>query len=294
MTGDDLGLALGLLVIPMLRQATPLALAAMGGVLCERSGVVNIALEGMMLAGAFAGVVAAQALPAPAALAAAIAAGALLGGLHLLLTQQFRLNQVVSGVAINLLALNGTTFLSRRLFTQLVPPRAVQVPHPLPVSLFIGAALALPFLLHFVLSRTRFGLRLRASGESVEGAIMSGIQPIRYRAVAVVAGSALAGAAGAYLSMAQVGRFGDNMVSGRGFIALAAVICGRWHPLYAAAACLAFGALDATQLRLQGSLAVPSELLRSLPYLLTILAGLLVRSRPPGDLGKPPAASEGD
>lgn len=294
MSGQQAGMTLALLAVPMLRQATPLLLAAMGGVLSERSGVVNIALEGMMLAGAFAGVVASQSMPVAVALAVAIGIASLLGALHVLLTQRFRLNQIVSGIAINLLALNGTTFLARRLFTQAVPPRPVQVPHALPVGLFAAVALVLPFVLHFLLTRTRFGLRLRASGEGMEGALMSGIRPVAYRTAAVVAGSALAGAAGAYLSMAQVGRFGDNMVSGRGFIALAAVICGRWHPLYAAVACLAFGALDAAQLQLQGSLPVPAELLRSLPYLLTMLASMLIRSRPPADLGKPPALPEGD
>jgi ABC-type uncharacterized transport system permease subunit len=269
-----------------LRQATPLVLAALGGVVSERAGVINIALEGLMVIGAFAGVWADQALGPAGGLAAALGAGAAVGLLHGLFTQRLRLNHIVSGVGINMVALAGTTFLLRRLFHQATPPREAAVAHPLPVAGFVAAALILPFALRFALQRTALGLRLRAVGERAETARMAGIAPAPIRMAAVACSGALAAAAGAYMSLAQVGRFSDDMVSGRGFIALAAVICGRWNPLGAAAAALAFGCFDALQLHLQGISRLPGELLRSVPYLFTIVAAMLVRPRPPADLGK--------
>ena len=272
------------LLMPALRQAAPLVLAAMGGIVSERAGVINIALEGMMVVGAFVAIWAGQS-GLLVGLGTAMLSGALLGLLHLLFTQRFRMNHIISGVAINILALAACTYLLRVLFNQADPPREARVSETIPVSWFILAAVALPFLLQFLIYRTRFGLRLRAVGEDPESARMSGVSPARLRLYGVVLSGVLASTAGAYLALSQVGRFSDKMVSGRGFIALAAVIVGRWNPLGAAAAALVFGLFDSLQFQLQGNVDVPSELLRSLPYIITILIAMTLRPRPPAALG---------
>jgi general nucleoside transport system permease protein len=269
----------------VLRQATPLALAALGGVFSERAGVINIALEGMMLIGAFTGLWVGQVAGALVGMLAAIGVGGLLGIIHLLLTQRLRMNHIISGVAINILAVNGTTFLLRRMFNQAEPPREAHLSPTLPPTWFVVAALLLPLIAHFLFYRTSIGLRLRAVGESPESARMAGVSPAKLRLVGVLISGMLAGMAGAYLSVAEFGRFSSDMVSGRGFIALAAVICGRWTPLGAALAALAFGFFDALQIRLQGTVKLPPELLLSLPYVLTIIAAIWLRSRPPAALG---------
>jgi simple sugar transport system permease protein len=274
------------LLLPTLRQSTPLILAALGGVLSERVGVINIALEGIMLSAAFAGLWAGQAGGPAAGLVAALGVGLAVGLLHFVLTQRFRMNHVISGVAINILALQGTTFLLRRVFNQAEPRREARLEHLLNPTWFIVAALVLPFVIHFVLTRTAFGLRLRAVGESPLSARMAGVEPRRLRLAGVLLSGLLAAAGGAYLAIAQFGRFSDNMIAGRGFIALAAVICGRWTPLGAAAVALAFGFFDALQISLQGVVNVPGELLRSLPYVFTILAAMLLRPTPPAALGR--------
>ncbi len=268
-----------------IRQTCPLVVAAMGGILSERSGVVNIALEGLMLTGAFVGVWVGSAFGGVTGLAAALAAGASLGAVHLILTQRFRVNQIVSGVALNLLALHASTFLLRTLFNQADPARDAKLLHAIPVIWFVAAAVVLPPALHWALHNTVVGLRLRASGESALSTRMAGVSPGASRAVGVVLSGVLASGAGACLSMSLVGRFTDDMVSGRGFIALAAVVCGRWTPLGAAATCLAFGLFDAMQLHLQGTVALPAEALRAIPYVLTIIAAAIFRSSPPADLG---------
>lgn len=290
-----------------LRLATPLALAALGGVLSERSGVVNIGLEGQMLMGAFVGWAAAVVLGSGwLGVLCGVAAGVLLGWLHALLTQRFNANHVVSGMAINLLSAGVTVFLLRRLFEK--PPSAQGIPEmslawlqPLPVlggllsqqSPFVPLMLALPVALHALLYHTMWGLRVRSVGESARKSRLAGIAvvPTRYQCVAL--SGALAALAGTYLSLSQLNVFTEGMSAGKGFIALAAVIFGRWTPLGALAAALGFGFLDALQQRLQGEavfgMNIPSEFLLALPYLLTIvaLAGLVGRSIPPEDLGKP-------
>jgi simple sugar transport system permease protein len=273
------------LLLPAMRQATPLVLGAMGGILSERAGVINIALEGMMVVGAFTAVWAAQFGGVTAGLLAALASGAALGFLHYVFTQKLRMNHVVSGVAINILALAACTYLVRALFNQADPPREARAPGTIPVTWFILLAVLLPFALHFLFYRTRFGLRLRAVGESPESARLSGIEPVKLRLAGVVFSGVLAASAGAYLALSLVGRFSDKMVSGRGFIALAAVIVGRWNPLGAAAAALAFGFFDSLQFQLQGNVEIPGELLRSLPYIATILVAMWLRPRPPAALG---------
>lgn len=289
-----------------LRLATPLALAAMGGILSERSGVVNIGLEGQMLMGAFVGWAAAVALGNGwLGVLCGMSAGALLGFLHALLTQRFRADHVVSGMAVNLFSAGLTVFLLRRFFEK--PPGASGVPEwglqwlqPVPLlggllsqqSPFVMLMLVLPFALHGLLYHTMWGLRVRAAGESARKSRLAGIQVVTTRYHCVMWSGALAALAGTYLSLSQLNVFTEGMSAGKGFIALAAVIFGRWTPLGATAAALGFGFLDALQQRLQGETLfgtrVPSEVLLSLPYLLTIiaLAGLVGRSIPPEDLGK--------
>jgi simple sugar transport system permease protein len=276
---------LAVIAVLAVRQTCPLVIAAMGGILSERSGVVNIALEGLMLAGAFVGVCAGSAVGTCGGFLAALIVGAVLGALHLVLTQRLRVNQIVSGVAINLLALHASTFFLRTLFSHADPPRDAKLLDPIPVVWFVGGAVALPLALHWVLCRTVFGLRLRASGESALYARMAGVSPGTSRTMGVVLSGVLAAAAGACVSMSMVGRFTDDMVGGRGFIALAAVVCGRWTPLGAALTCCAFGIFDATQLHLQGTVALPAEAMRAVPYVLTIVAAVIFRSSPPADLG---------
>jgi ABC-type uncharacterized transport system permease subunit len=287
MSGETTGLLAAIpLLLPTLRQATPLVLAGLGGIFSERVGVINIALEGMMLTGAFVGMWVGQVHGAFVGLLAALVSGAVLGLLHYVLTQRFKMNHVISGVAINILAVNATTFLLRRIFNQAEPRREARLEHTLHPSLFIIAAIVLPIVVHFVLNKTAFGLRLRAVGESPLSARMAGISTVKMRLTGVLLSGVMAAMAGAYLAVAQVGRFSDDMISGRGFIALAAVICGRWSPLGTALAALAFGFFDALQIKLQGTVKLPTELLQSLPYLGTILAAMLLKPTPPASLGK--------
>jgi simple sugar transport system permease protein len=280
----------GVVLLPFfvsaLRQATPLVLAGLGGILSERVGVVNIALEGIMLIGAFVGICAGQAAGLWAGLGAALVSGLLIGLLHLMLVSRFRLNHVISGVAINILALQGTTYLLHVLYDHAEPVRTPVVTQTLPIGLFIGAAILLPFVFHFLLYRTAVGLRLRAVGESPESARMAGIDPARLRLLGVTLSGLLAALAGAYLSLSQNNRFSENMVSGRGFIALAAVICGRWTPLGMSGTALAFGFFDSLQYGLQGTVNVPTDFLQALPYVCTILAAMLLRPVPPAALGR--------
>ncbi|MEP6756761.1 MAG: ABC transporter permease [Chthonomonadales bacterium] len=283
---DPLAFLVGVpLLVPILSRAAPLALAGLGGIVSERAGVVNIALEGMMLIGAFVGILVGQHLGIVGGLIAAVIAGIATGGIHYLLTQKLLVDQVVSGVAINLLALQGTTFLLRTIYG----PTSGKVPYittGIPTGFFIALTIVLVFATNFVLFKTTFGLRLRAAGESPVSARMSGLNPQLLRLWAVLLSGAFASLGGAYLSLSLTTRFSDNMVSGRGFIALAAVICGRWNPLGMAVGAVVFGLLDAIQVQLQGNVALPGEVLRAIPYLFTILAAMLLRPRAPLALGK--------
>ncbi|MFN3649192.1 MAG: ABC transporter permease [Armatimonadota bacterium] len=291
-----------------LRLSVPLAFAALGGVLSERVGVVNIALEGMLLSGAFAAMAAAHGFQCGwLGVAAAALCGALLGLLHALLVLRLRVDAIISGVGINLLAAGATTFLLRSAFSS--GGVGVQVSGPAPwlpslrnvpvLGLLLGGVTPLVPLAvlccaaaWFVLYRTRPGLQLRAVGEAPAAARAAGIPVNAYRALWLAAGGALAGVGGAYLSLVSSGRFTENLSAGRGFLALAAVILGRWHPLGAVTAVLLFGLSEALQFRLQGQpvlgVTLPSELWSALPYLLGLLAlaGFLGRSRPPAGLGQ--------
>jgi ABC-type uncharacterized transport system permease subunit len=276
------------------RLATPLILAALGGVLSERSGVVNIALEGMMLCGAFFGMLGSYWTANPwFGLALGMTAGGLLGFVHAVLTQRMRLNHIVSGVALNIFALGLTTYLLRRIFQHAGGSPPV---NGLPQwSLGLGPQNPLTYLaviLAIVMSsglfRTPLGLRIRAAGENPGAASAVGIRVTSVRYLAVIGSGVLGALGGVYLSLGQLNMFAEGMSGGRGFIALAAVIFGKWTPFGAAGAALFFGFFDALQMRLQGRTAIPSEFMLMLPYALTIiaLAGFVGKATPPAALGR--------
>lgn len=266
--------------------ATPLALAAMGGFASERSGVVNIGLEGLMLTAACAAAVAAERFGAGGALAIALGLSILLSALHWLATQVYRVDHVISGMVLNLLAAGGTNFV--RGLTSAASSDVARFP----VVLYEFVAIVAPFLLWTYVRRTRGGLRLVATGADPDKARLAGIVPERVRLTALIATGLFAGLGGAML-VAFTGGFADNMTAGRGYIALAALVVGGWRPLPTLAACLAFGFFGALNAQFQNSsflgISPPSQFWTSLPYLATVvaLAGFLGRGRTPAGLGKP-------
>ena len=261
--------------------ATPLTFAAMGGFTSERSGVVNIGLEGLMLVAACAAAVAAPRFGPGLALAFALALAVLLSALHWLATQVYRVDHVISGMVVNLLAAGATNFA-----VTLANPTASGVP-TVPLSFYEATAMVLPVTLWAYVRRTRGGLRLVATGADPDKARLAGIVPERVRLAALLGTGVFAGLGGAAL-VAYTGGFADNMTAGRGYIALAALVVGGWRPLPTLAACLVFGFFTALNVRFNGT-ALPSQFWASLPYLATLvaLAGFLGRGRTPAGLGKP-------
>jgi ABC-type uncharacterized transport system permease subunit len=300
---SDISVAIAVLAIAVVK-ATPLAYAALGGVISENAGVVNIGLEGMMAAGAFTAVVASFYLHSLVfAVAAAALTGAALGLLLAYLAVSQRADQIIVGMAINVLALGGAAFMLAVVFGQ--PGASPEVASFSSLATggtsgaekmlafveryaFVWFAIVLIIVIHVFLYRTRSGLHLRAVGEAPHAALTAGINVARYRYGATIVGGALAALGGAYLSIGEVDLYSDGMVAGRGFIALAAVIFGRWTPLGAAGACLFFGFFSSLQIALQRA-NVPAQLLEMLPYVLTIIAiaGFIGRSRPPAADGVP-------
>ncbi|HYN52440.1 MAG TPA: ABC transporter permease [Thermoleophilaceae bacterium] len=294
------------LIAAMLRFATPLTFAALGGVLSERSGVINIGLEGMMLMGAFFGIFGAD-LTGSWLLGAIIgmAAGAVMGLVHAVLSISLRADQVVGGTAINLLAwgITGYVFVAHygERGTPSDVPRVPEVSLPgikeIPfvgdaigeASLLTWLALLLVPLLALYLFRTPGGLRLRSVGEKPRAADSVGVPVLRIRYLAVVSSGALAALGGAYLSIALVGSFNEMMTDGRGFIALAAVIFGNWRPGGALAGALLFGFSSAVAQRLPAFSDSLAVLFQALPYVVTlvVVAGVIGRSRPPAAIGVP-------
>lgn len=268
-----------------LRLATPVMLAALGGVLSERAGVVNIALESKLLGAAFAAVSVTGATHSPwAGLLAGVFVGAAVGATHAALTQKLKVEPILSGVALNLIALGATSYGVR-----LAGAGGLEAGATLPAELFVGLALALTGLLWLILYRTALGLRVRACGERPQAVIAAGVDVWKLRLGAVTCAGALAGLGGAGLALVGLGTFTEGMSAGRGFLALAAVILGRWHPLGAGVAALLFGFGDALQVELQTQkVAVPSDLLQLLPYVLSLGALALSRgrSRAPAALGQ--------
>lgn len=294
------------LLAAMLRYATPLAFAAMGGIFSERSGVVNIGLEGMMLSGAFFGILGADKLNSwPLGLLCAALAGATFALIHAFFAIHLRADQIVSGFAINFLALGLTGYLFIDIYGgEGTPPNVPKIPNVhlgfLEDWYFIGpiiGQLNLMIWLAFltivtawvVLFKTPIGLRLRAVGEHPRAADTLGISVFKVRYSAVTLSGVLAALGGAYLSIGFVNSFNQNMTAGRGFIALAAVIFGNWRPWGAAAAALLFGFSSALAQRLPAYSESAAVLFQALPYVLTLIAvaGVIGRSIPPAAVGKP-------
>lgn len=277
------------LLFSAVRLATPLLLAALGGMFSERSGVINIALEGMMLAGAFTAAVATHFTGDPwLGLAAAVAAGAAVAGVHAAAAIGFGADQVVSGTAINLLMFGVPALLSGALFDSTGATPQLPQGDLLPAAPIVLAFALVPASL-YVLYRTRFGLRLRAVGENPEAAEAAGIRVARYRLAGVLLSGALAAIGGAYLSTGQSSLFTRNMTAGRGFIALAALIFGNWRPVPTMLACLLFGVAEALSIQMQGVARLPVQFIQIIPYVLTliVLAGFIGAARPPKALGVP-------
>ena len=290
----------------MLRFATPLIFAAMGGMFSERSGVTNIGLEGMLLTGAFFGILGADQLGQWwLGLLVAILAGGLMALLHAVLSIHLRADQIIGGTAINFLALGLTGYLYIDIYGQEGTPTDISTIPEVDLgfldgvpffgavfghlNLMIWVALALIFVSWVVLFKTPLGLRLRAVGEHPRAADTVGISIYRVRYGAVILSGMLAACGGAYLSIGFVDSFNENMSAGRGFIALAAVIFGNWRPFGAAAACLLFGFSSALAQRLPEYSESAAVLFQALPYVLTLVAvaGVIGRSIPPAAVGRP-------
>ncbi|HEY0396562.1 MAG TPA: ABC transporter permease [Candidatus Elarobacter sp.] len=270
-------------------KATPLIYAALGGVLSERAGVVNIGLEGILIAGAFTSVAVSGATGNPIIGAlAGVLAGMLLAAILAFAATRLAVDQIVAGTGLNIAALAAAAFGLVLVYHQ--PGASHEVPalgHTGEVVL-IALAFAAAVALHLVLTRTPWGLRVRACGEDPSAAEAAGIDALGTRFWAVVAGGAICSLGGVYLSLAELDLYSDGMTAGRGFIALAAVIFGRWTPLGATGAALFFGFFAALQFSLQHA-GIPSELLQALPYLaaLVALAGFAGRVRAPAADGVP-------
>jgi simple sugar transport system permease protein len=275
----------------VLRITIPYALAALGGVVSERSGVVNIALEGILLMGAFGAAVGAYDSDGSVfwALIYGVGAGMATAGLYAFAVVTFGADQIVSGVAINMLAYGITPYLLKAFYNSLS--------NSPPIEGFGGRlfsnpvfwlALALVLVVHVVMSRTRWGLRARAVGDNPEAAHTLGVPVNRIRWVAVLASGALAGLGGAWLALSGSG-FVSEMSAGRGYIALAAVIMGSWRPVWACAASLLFGFAEALEVNLQMfHTGIPNELTQAFPYVLTMITlAFIRRSRAPANLGRP-------
>ena len=289
------------------RLSTPLIFAALGGMFSERSGVVNIALDGIMIFGAFAGAVVAFETANPwFGVIAAMIVGGLIAHIHGIASIRYQADQVVSGTAINLLAIGAPAVLANALYgsTSVTP----NIPLILPVisipiisdipyistlfgkySILVFFAFAMVPFSWFILYKTSFGLRLRAVGENPEAAATAGVNVYKMRYYAVWISGILAGLGGAFLSIAHGSSYVRNISAGRGFIALAALIFGRYNPKLTLLGCLMFGIADAFQIQVQGVIPIPIQFIQMFPYLLTmvVLAGLIGKSNVPAADGVP-------
>jgi general nucleoside transport system permease protein len=277
----------------MIRIAIPYLFAASGGVVAERAGIVSLTLEGFMLSGAFGAVLGANYSGSPwVGVLTGILAGLIFSLIHAVATIRYRADQVVVGVAINLLAIGVTRFFLKLFFdSSSNSPRVTGFGGNIKAAGFDNPLLWLGLLvapvMAFVIYRTPFGLRVRAAGEHPDAAESVGVSVKRVRYAAVALSGMLAGLGGVYLALDQH-QFTDQMTAGRGFIAISAVIFGRWDPIRAALACLLFAAAETLQIQLQGSHAIASQFIEMIPYALTIvaLAGVVGRAVPPAALGK--------
>lgn len=292
------------LLASSLRLATPLIFCALAGVLSERAGVIDIGLEGKMLFAAFAAATVGVVTQSwPLAMLAAILVACLLSALHGFACVTYQGNQVISGLAINIIASGLTVVLGIAWFKQggQTPqvPDAVRFKEMFDIALLgqnalVYVALALVFAVWWLLFRTRFGLRLRAVGENPAMVDAAGVSVAGTRYLALMGNGALCGLAGCYLVLAQNASFAPHMTAGRGFMALAAMIFGKWHPIGALWACLLFGFLDALAIRLQGTKLpgigeIPVQFIQALPYVMTVilLAGFIGKAVAPRALGSP-------
>lgn len=303
-SGASLNLA-GLLRATLIR-AIPITLGALSGILCERAGVVNIAIEGMMLTSAMLAAIFGSMYGLWVGLLSGVIAGGLLALVHAILSIKYKTDQIVSGTVINIFSIGITSFISAKylassrhlnnpgIFSEIQVPGLVDIPFIGPIvfshNIFFFGMVILLALLHFGLFFTRWGLRLRSVGEHPKAADTLGINVFRTRYMAVILGGMMAGFGGAYFTLGSVGRFDEVMTAGRGFIGLAAMIFGNWNPFGAFGAGLLFGFADmlAARLAILG-VRVPSEFLLMAPYVATmiILAGVVGRGQMPAADGQP-------
>ena len=290
------------LIFSALRLSTPLIFAALGGLFSERSGVINIALEGLMLMGAFTAAVATYELHNPfLGLLCGVAAGGVLAFVYAVACIRFQADQVVAGMAINFLMIGLPALISGSVYDSSGSTPQIDKTWQLPtlfenrINVATLIVLVLVPIVWYVLYRTPFGLRLRAVGENPAAADAAGVSVINLRYVAVIISGLLAAAGGAYLSIGQSSLFTRNMTAGRGFIALAALILAKWRPVPVLLACLFFGFMEALTNQIQGVVKMPSgeeipvQFIQMIPYVLTIivLAGFIGLSRAPKALGIP-------
>ncbi len=287
-------------------RSVPITLGAIAGILCERSGIINISIEGQLLGAAFTGSVVGSILGPWMGIVAAVATGVALSGILAVFAIRYRVDQVIVGFAVNFFALGLTSFLTSRVLTEypeynlLTPfkPWAIPLLSDIPVlgtvlftqTLFVYASVVAVVVATWMMHRTRWGLRTRAIGEYPKAAGTLGVDVIRLRYRNVLIAGAVAGLGGAWWPVGTVGRFDQNITGGRGFIALAAVIFGRWHPVGAFSAALVFGFAEAIQLKMSNlNTGIPSEFLLMAPYLVTLIvvAGFVGRSRAPKAAGQP-------
>lgn len=289
-----------------MKRAVPITFGAVSGILCERTAVINIGIEGMLLGGAFTGALVGSLAGTIPALLAATAVGGLLSAGLAVLAVKYRVDQIIAGVVINIFVLGLTSFYTSQLLVHNphLNNAAIMKPWPIPIlssipvigpalfnqNFFVYAMYVLVALTTYALFRTRWGLRTRAVGEHPKAADTLGINVFKMRYLNVILGGMVAGLGGAYFTLGSVGQFNENMTAGRGFIGLAAMIFGRWHPVGAFGAALVFGFADSLQIRL-GILntPIPSEFLAMAPYIVTIIvvAGLVGHARPPAADGQP-------
>jgi len=302
----DKSLNLAGLLTTTLKKAVPIAFGALSGILCERAGVVNIAIEGMMLTGAFVGAFIGSVTNIWVGLLAAVLAGGVLGLFHAVLSVTYKTDQIISGTVINIFATGFTSFMSARFlqkyqelnnpgrFPTWEVPVLSDIPFIGPIlfnhNMFIYLLYALLIIIYVALKYTRWGLRLRSVGEHPKAADTLGINVFRTRYMAVILGGMVAGLGGAYFTLGSVGRFDEVMTAGRGFIGLAAMIFGNWNPIGGFGAGLLFGFADSLASKLSIlKVPIPSEFLLMAPYIATmvVLAGVVGRSEMPAADGQP-------
>jgi ABC-type uncharacterized transport system permease subunit len=290
-----------ILIFSTIRLATPLIFAALGGLFSERAGVINIALEGLMLAGAFTAAVVTYELNNPyIGFVAGLVSGALIALVYAIAVIKFEADQVVTGFAISMLMLGLPAVISSRIYDSAGSTEQIAKEFLLPdfynrISIASILALILVPICWYVLYKTPFGLRLRAVGENPAAADAAGVSVIKLRYTAVILSGVLAAAGGAYLSIGQSSLFTRGMTAGRGYIALAALILAKWKPIPVFFACLFFGFTESLAIQLQGVFKLPSgdeipvQFIQMIPYVLTIivLAGFIGLSRAPKALGIP-------